>query len=157
MIARLRQGVIEAVTGRHCMSDFVIEVDTDDARSRCYLIAVNNAAAPVSSATAVYEVSLAVASSDRSDDDGQPAQRRSFRGSGAASPHVQRPPAGSMGSGPTGSDNGRRRTGVCPGSDLLLTHQAFCSKGALGTEPGWKAAHPRRRPAGGTAYDERVG
>src|SRR2546430_15931206 len=49
------KGYISAVSGRHCTSDFVIEVDGDDARSRCYLIAVNNAAAPIISATAVYE------------------------------------------------------------------------------------------------------
>jgi SnoaL-like domain len=49
------KGYIAAVTGRHCTSDFVIDVDGDDARSRCYLIAVNNAAAPIISATAVYE------------------------------------------------------------------------------------------------------
>jgi hypothetical protein len=48
-------GYIAAFTGRHCTSDFVIDVDGDDARSRCYLIAVNNAAAPIISATAVYE------------------------------------------------------------------------------------------------------
>ena len=49
------KGYISAVSGRHCTSDFVIEVDGDDARSRCYLIAVNNASAPIISATAVYE------------------------------------------------------------------------------------------------------
>ncbi len=49
------KGYISAVSGRHCTSDFVIEVDGDDARSRCYLIAVNNAAAPIVSTTAVYE------------------------------------------------------------------------------------------------------
>ncbi|MEO5901076.1 MAG: nuclear transport factor 2 family protein, partial [Ilumatobacteraceae bacterium] len=49
------KGYIAAVNGRHCTSDFVIDVDGDDARSRCYLIAVNNAAAPIISATAVYE------------------------------------------------------------------------------------------------------
>jgi hypothetical protein len=48
-------GYIAAVVGRHCTSDFVVEVDGDDARSRCYLIAVNNAAAPIISTTAVYE------------------------------------------------------------------------------------------------------
>jgi hypothetical protein len=48
-------GYIAAVNGRHCTSDFVIDVDGDDARSRCYLIAVNNTAAPVVSVTAVYE------------------------------------------------------------------------------------------------------
>ena len=48
-------GYIAAFTGRHCTSDFVIDVDGDDARSRCYLIAVNNAAAPIISTTAVYE------------------------------------------------------------------------------------------------------
>jgi hypothetical protein len=42
------KGYISAVSGRHCTSDFVIEVDGDAARSRCYLIAVNNAAAPSS-------------------------------------------------------------------------------------------------------------
>ncbi len=47
---------IAAFKGRHCTSDFVVEVDGDDARSRCYLIAVNNATAPPSIlATAVYE------------------------------------------------------------------------------------------------------
>jgi hypothetical protein len=46
---------ISAVSGRHCTSDFVIELDGDVARSRCYLIAVNNAAAPIISTTAVYE------------------------------------------------------------------------------------------------------
>jgi hypothetical protein len=49
------KGYISAVSGRHCTSDFVIEVDGDDARSRCYLIAVNNAATPIISTTAVYE------------------------------------------------------------------------------------------------------
>jgi hypothetical protein len=49
------KGYIAAVKGRHCTSDFVIDIDGDDARSRCYLIAVNNAAAPIVSATAVYE------------------------------------------------------------------------------------------------------
>ena len=49
------KGYIAAVTGRHCTSDFVIDVDGDDARSRCYLIAVNNAAVPIISTTAVYE------------------------------------------------------------------------------------------------------
>jgi hypothetical protein len=49
------KGYIAAVEGRHCTSDFVVEIDGDDARSRCYLIAVNNAAAPIISATAVYE------------------------------------------------------------------------------------------------------
>jgi hypothetical protein len=49
------KGYIEAFPGRHCTSDFVIDVDGDDARSRCYLIAVNNAAAPIIAATAVYE------------------------------------------------------------------------------------------------------
>ena len=48
-------GYIAAFTGRHCTSDFVIDVDGDDARSRCYLIAVNNAGAPIISTTAVYE------------------------------------------------------------------------------------------------------
>ena len=49
------KGYISAVSGRHCTSDFVVEVDGDDARSRCYLIAVSNAAAPIVSTTAVYE------------------------------------------------------------------------------------------------------
>jgi hypothetical protein len=49
------KGYIAAVEGRHCTSDFVIEVDGDDARSRCYLIAVSNAGAPIISVTAVYE------------------------------------------------------------------------------------------------------
>src|SRR5215475_14004571 len=40
-------GYIAAFTGRHCTSDFVVDVDGDDARSRCYLIAVNNAAVPI--------------------------------------------------------------------------------------------------------------
>ena len=48
-------GYIAAVTGRHCTSDFVIDVDGDEARSRCYLIAINNAGAPIVSATAVYD------------------------------------------------------------------------------------------------------
>jgi hypothetical protein len=48
-------GYIAAVEGRHCTTDFVVEVDGDDARSRCYLIAVNNSAAPIVSTTAVYE------------------------------------------------------------------------------------------------------
>jgi hypothetical protein len=48
-------GYIAAVTGRHCTSDFVIDVDGDEARSRCYLIAINNAAAPIVSTTAVYD------------------------------------------------------------------------------------------------------
>jgi hypothetical protein len=33
----------------------VIDVDGDEARSRCYLIAINNAAAPIVSAIAVYD------------------------------------------------------------------------------------------------------
>src|ERR1700759_4596578 len=37
-------GDIAAVTGRHCTSDFTVDIDGDDARARCYLIAVNNAA-----------------------------------------------------------------------------------------------------------------
>jgi hypothetical protein len=50
------KGYIEAFPGRHCTSDFVIEIDGDDARSRCYLIAVNNGTMPPSIlATAVYE------------------------------------------------------------------------------------------------------
>ena len=49
------KGYIAAFSGRHCTSDFVVDVDGDDARSRCYLIAVNTAAAPIISATAVYE------------------------------------------------------------------------------------------------------
>ncbi len=49
------RGYIAAFSGRHCTSDFVVEVDGDEARSRCYLIAVNNAAAPIISTTAVYE------------------------------------------------------------------------------------------------------
>ena len=48
-------GYIAAVNGRHCTSDFTVEIDGDDARSCCYLIAVNNAAAPIISATAVYD------------------------------------------------------------------------------------------------------
>jgi hypothetical protein len=48
-------GYVAAFTGRHCTRDFVIDVDGDDAGSRCCLIAVNNAAAPIISATAVYE------------------------------------------------------------------------------------------------------
>jgi SnoaL-like domain len=36
-------GYLADVTGRHCTSDFVIDVDGDEARSRCYLIAINNA------------------------------------------------------------------------------------------------------------------
>ena len=48
-------GYIAAVTGRHCTSDFVIEVDGDEARSRCYLILINNAATPIVSVTAVYD------------------------------------------------------------------------------------------------------
>src|SRR5262245_52679420 len=47
-------GYIAAVTGRHCTSDFTVDVDGDDARARCYLIAVNNAASPpIISTTAV--------------------------------------------------------------------------------------------------------
>jgi hypothetical protein len=49
------KGYIAAFPGRHCTSDFVVDIDGDDARSRCYLIAVNNAAAPIIAATAVYE------------------------------------------------------------------------------------------------------
>jgi hypothetical protein len=52
------KGYIAAFNGRHCTSDFVVEVDGDEARSRCYLIAVNNTAAPIVSATAVYEDQL---------------------------------------------------------------------------------------------------
>lgn len=48
-------GYIAAVTGRHCTTDFVVDVDGDDARSRCYLIAVNNSTAPTVSTTAVYD------------------------------------------------------------------------------------------------------
>jgi 3-phenylpropionate/cinnamic acid dioxygenase small subunit len=46
---------IAAFTGRHCTSDYVVDVDGDDARSRCYLILVNNAEAPIVSTTAVYD------------------------------------------------------------------------------------------------------
>jgi len=50
------KGYIEAFPGRHCTSDFVVDVDGDDARSRCYLIAVNNGGVPPTIlATAVYE------------------------------------------------------------------------------------------------------
>jgi hypothetical protein len=50
------KGYIEAFPGRHCTSDFVIEINGDEARSRCYLIAVNNGTTPPSIlATAVYE------------------------------------------------------------------------------------------------------
>ena len=53
------KGYIEAFPGRHCTSDFVVEIDGDDARSRCYLIAVNNGTTPPSIlATAVYEDEL---------------------------------------------------------------------------------------------------
>jgi hypothetical protein len=49
-------GYIAAFTGRHCTSDFTVDIDGDDARARCYLIAVNNAASPpIISTTAVYE------------------------------------------------------------------------------------------------------
>jgi len=48
-------GYIAAFIGRHCTSAFVIDVDSHDARSRCYLIAVNDGAAPIISTTAVYE------------------------------------------------------------------------------------------------------
>lgn len=48
-------GYIAAVNGRHCTTDFVVDVEGDTARSRCYLIAVNNAAAPIVSTTAVYD------------------------------------------------------------------------------------------------------
>jgi len=48
-------GYIAAFTGRHCTSDHVVEVDGDEARSRCYLILVNNASAPIVSTTAVYD------------------------------------------------------------------------------------------------------
>jgi hypothetical protein len=48
-------GYIAAVTGRHCTSDFVIDVDGNEARSRCYLIAINNAGTPAVSVTAVYD------------------------------------------------------------------------------------------------------
>jgi hypothetical protein len=48
-------GYIAAFTGRHCTSDFTVDIDGDDARSRCYLIAVNNAGPPSILATAVYD------------------------------------------------------------------------------------------------------
>ena len=48
-------GYSAAVTGRHCTSDYVVEVDGDEATSRCYLILVNNASTPIVSVTAVYE------------------------------------------------------------------------------------------------------
>jgi hypothetical protein len=48
-------GHIAAVEGRHCTTDFVVDVDGDDARSRCSLIAVSNAAAPIASTTAVHD------------------------------------------------------------------------------------------------------
>src|SRR5215207_10118644 len=48
-------GYIAAFTGRHCTSDFVIDIDGDEATSRCYLIAVNNTVAPIISTTAVYD------------------------------------------------------------------------------------------------------
>ena len=50
------KGYIAAFKGRHVTSDFVVDVDGDQARSRCYLIAVDNAAAkPTILATAVYD------------------------------------------------------------------------------------------------------
>lgn len=49
------EGYIAAFTGRHCTSDFVIEVDGDEARSRCYLIAVDNSGTPKILTSAVYE------------------------------------------------------------------------------------------------------
>ena len=52
------EGYSAAFTGRHCTTDFVVEVDGDDARQRCYLILVNNAATPVVGVTAVYEDEL---------------------------------------------------------------------------------------------------
>jgi hypothetical protein len=48
-------GYSAAFTGRHCTTDYVVEVDGDDARQRCYLILVNNASTPVVGVTAVYE------------------------------------------------------------------------------------------------------
>jgi hypothetical protein len=49
------KGYIAAFKGRHVTSDFVVDVDGDEARSRCYLIAVNNAGPPSILATAVYD------------------------------------------------------------------------------------------------------
>src|SRR4029079_14609343 len=49
-------GYVAAFTGRHCTSDYTVDIDGDDARARCYLIAVNNAPSPpIISTTAVYE------------------------------------------------------------------------------------------------------
>ena len=48
-------GYSAAFIGRHCTSDYVVEVNGDDAKQRCYLILVNNAATPVIAVTAVYE------------------------------------------------------------------------------------------------------
>ena len=49
------KGYIAAFTGRHCTSDFTVQIDGDEATARCYLIAVNNAGPPKILATAVYE------------------------------------------------------------------------------------------------------
>jgi ketosteroid isomerase-like protein len=48
-------GYSAAFTGRHCTTDYVVEVNGDDAKQRCYLIVVNNAATPAIGVTAVYE------------------------------------------------------------------------------------------------------
>jgi hypothetical protein len=45
-----------AFSGRHCTTDWVIDLDGDEARQRCYLLLVNNAGGDVRvSTTAVYE------------------------------------------------------------------------------------------------------
>ena len=48
-------GYSAAVTGRHCTTDFVIDLDGDEARARCYLVLINNAGTPAVSVTAVYD------------------------------------------------------------------------------------------------------
>lgn len=50
------EGYVAAFTGRHCTSDYVIEVNGDDARQRCYLTLVDNGSGQARVAvTAVYD------------------------------------------------------------------------------------------------------
>jgi hypothetical protein len=48
-------GYTAAFTGRHCTSDYVVDIDGRDATQRCYLILVDNSATPKVAVTAVYE------------------------------------------------------------------------------------------------------
>jgi len=54
-LRKFAEGYSGAFTGRHCTTDFVVDLDGDEAKQRCYLILVNNAGTPVVGVTAVYE------------------------------------------------------------------------------------------------------